>query len=487
MGALAAAFSKTHENVVPRVVRMLAELEHRGRDMHGIATVDSLEITRSPQELPGLGIKSNAAIGHNLSCIFREDVPQPVQYQDAKLVLEGRFFPLAAKNDVREVVETDRKDPAEKARDIIKRLDGSYAFAFLTSRRLFVGRDSVGLTPLYYGEDDEAYVFASERKALWALGIQTVNSFPPGNLAIVDSRDLIFQPIRTIIKPEVKPISMKEAAERLQSILGESVNERVQHIKRVAMAFSGGLDSSVLASLAKSCNVDTHLIYVGMEGDLGMHDAERTAELLDLPLHVKTFAREDVEEVLRMVLWLIEEPDALKVSVAIPFYWIAQLSDGIGLNVLLAGQGSDELFGGYHRYLREYESSGVKGLEDALYRDVTSSYMVNFERDNKVCAFHNVELRLPFADYDLIHFSLSLPVNLKIASTEDQLRKRVLRKVAKRLGLPSTVYNMRKGAIQYTTGVDRVLRRLAKEKELSLKGLIEKYFLEGRDLQEKIG
>ncbi len=482
MGALAVAFSKNGKNVVPNVVRMLTELQHRGRNSHGIATPDFLKITRSVQELRSLSVESNAAIGHNLSRILSRDAPQPVRDRDVNLVFEGRFFPPSAENEAQEIVKNKGKSVEEKAGNIIKEMDGSYAFAFLFSRRIILGRDPVGLMPLYYGEDSETYAFASERKALWSLGIQNVKSFPPGNLAIIDNERMIFQSVRTIIKSDIKPISMENAAERLQSLLTESVGERILDTKRVALAFSGGLDSTVIASFAKKCDAEIQLIYVGMQEQPEIQHAETVAEFLDLPLQVKTFTPEDAEEVLSKVLWLIEEPDILKVSVAIPFYWIAEVANKVGLNVLLAGQGSDELFGGYYRYLREYASSGIKGLEDALYRDVVSSHDVNFERDNKVCAFHDVELRLPFADYDLIRFSLGLPVKLKIASMKDHLRKRVLREVARRIKLPSTVYSMRKRAIQYTTRIDKVLGKLAKEGGLSLKDYIEQSFLKGKEI-----
>jgi len=466
MGALTAVLCKKGKKAVPKVVKMLVELQHRGRDMHGIATTDFLEISRSVDDLQSLDVESKVAIGHNLSYLLPKDAPQPIQDRDFKLAFEGRFFPPTNENEAQEIVRNAEERVGEKARDIIKKMDGSYAFAFLTSRRIILGRDPVGLTPLYYGEDDETYAFASERKALWSLDIQNVKSFPPGNLAMVEDGMIEFQPVRTITKSDTTPIPMKDAVSRLRSLLTESVNERILDTKRTALAFSGGLDSSLIAFFAKECDVDLHLITVGMEGQSETLHAEKVADFLGIPIEVRTFTPEDVRAVLSKVLWLVEDPSFLKTSVAIPFYWTAEAAKRIGLNVLLAGQGCDELFGGYYRYLREYASSGVEGLEEVLYHDVASSYEVNFERDNKVCAFHGVELRLPFADYDMIAFSLSLPVNLKIESPNDHLRKKVLRELARKVGLPSTVYNMSKKAIQYSTGIDRILRKLVKEERV---------------------
>jgi len=482
LGAIVAAFSKKGENIIPKVVRMLNELQHRGNEAHGIATPNSIEIARSIREIKEISLRSNVAVGHNFSQILPTDSPQPIENQDVKLVFEGRIFPPLDENEAQEILKRNGKGLEEKAENIL-RMDGSYAFVLLADHKIALGRDAAGLMPLYYGENDKIYAFASERKALWAANIWNVKSFPPGNLAVIDKGEITFKPIKTILKPSTRYISMDRATEQLHSLLAESTCERVQSLDKVAVAFSGGLDSSVIAFFTKNCDVKTYLIYVGMENNLETSNVEQIARFLGLPLQMKTFTENDVEKVLSKVLWLVEEPDVLKVSVAIPFYWTAEIAHKMGLNVLLAGQGGDELFGGYYRYLREYAQSGVKGLEDALYHDVVLSYKVNFERDNKVCMFHNVELRLPFVDYDLTLFALGLPVNLKIESKKDMLRKKVLREVAKRIGLPPAVYNMRKKAIQYSTGVNKALQNIAKRKGLSLRRFIKEEF--SKTIREK--
>src|SRR4030065_488519 len=68
----------------------------------------------------------------------------------------------------------------------------------------------------------------------------------------------------------------------------------------------------------------------------------------------------DVETVLLKVVELIEEPDPVKASIGVPFYWVAEKAAEAGLKVMLAGQGADELFGGYQRYVKEYCSKGEK-------------------------------------------------------------------------------------------------------------------------------
>ncbi|NIM97955.1 MAG: asparagine synthetase B, partial [candidate division Zixibacteria bacterium] len=136
------------------------------------------------------------------------------------------------------------------------------------------------------------------------------------------------------------------------------------------------------------------------------------------------------------------------------------------------------LFGGYQRYLRVYARSGAAAVREAMHRDTLLSYEMNLQRDNQVCSFHRMELRLPFLDREVVRFSLSLPVNLKIASAEDHLRKRVSRRAAQNLDVPFFIANKPKKAIQYTTGVDKALRRLAREEGLSLREYVKKVFRE---------
>ncbi len=266
------------------------------------------------------------------------------------------------------------------------------------------------------------------------------------------------------------------AAERVRDLLLEATRKRVADVEEVAVAFSGGLDSSIIAVLAKNCGVKVFLVSVSLRNQPEIPFTERAAEALGLPIRLETYEFNDVEAVASPVLRLIGEPDAMKLSIAVPFYWAAETASKLGYKVLLAGQLSDELFGGYHHYLRVYTKQGLEAVREAMRRDVASSLEMNLQSFSPVCVHHKVELRLPFADHEVIKFALSLPAGLNIASADDPLRKRVLRKTAQLLGMPGFIVNKPKKAVQYATGVDKALRKLAKNKGLTLQKYIKETF-----------
>jgi asparagine synthase (glutamine-hydrolysing) len=480
MGALVAAVNKKGKDVVHRVAVMLKELNHRGKDAHGVATQKSATTASTIETLDIKKCTSNVALGHNLSRILPRDQPQPVQGKDFTIVFEGRLFPFPKVQpempEITEIIQKLGSNPVKNANQIIENLEGSYAFAILTSNSIIAGRDLFGTTPLYYGENNVTCAVASERKALWKIQIHDVKPFPPGHLALINKRGFTFKQVRALRRPPRETVDLETAARALRLLLLEAIRKRSSDLEGVVVAFSGGVDSSVIAVLAESVGLDVQLISVGLEYQSEIGFVEEAAEALGLPLHLQTFTTDYLEETLDKVLWLIEEPHSVKASIAIPFYWIAEVASKLGYPVLFAGQGADELFGGYQRYLTKYVGSGAVAVDNAMFHDIENSYQANFQRDDQVCSYHGVELRLPYVDRDVVDFSLRLPLRLKITSSEDMFRKRVLRELAHNLGIPAFIAHKPKKAIQYMTGVTKALHRLAKKENLTLREHVKKIF-----------
>jgi asparagine synthase (glutamine-hydrolysing) len=391
-------------------------------------------------------------------------------------VFEGRIYSLNTEFSSVEFATEKLNQNLGNAEAFIKDFEGGFAFAVAESGRLMAGRDSSGLYPLYYGENTDFAALASERKALWRIGIEEVHSFPPGHIANVDKHGFKFKPAKTLVYARTRQITMQAAAKKVRRLLQQSVKQRVIGLKEVAVAFSGGLDSSIIAFLAKKFGVEVYLISVSLKNQPEIEHVKKAAEALNLPLHIYVYSEKAVEDILPKVLWRVEDANPVKTSIGVPVFWTAEEASKIGFRVMLAGQGADELFGGYKRYLGHYIQHGEESVQKTIFNDIAGMYEKNFERDSKICNFHNVELRLPFATYQLAEFAAKLPLQLKIESPNDMLRKTVLRKVAGDIGLPRFIVKKPKRAMQYATGVNKVIKKLAKKKGYSTREYLQKVF-----------
>jgi asparagine synthase (glutamine-hydrolysing) len=139
--------------------------------------------------------------------------------------------------------------------------------------------------------------------------------------------------------------------------------------------------------------------------------------------------------------------------------------------VALTGQGADELFAGYSRYLRMSKTK----LEAELLRDISNIGEANLQRDDSVSMANSIELRLPYMDSDVIGIALALPINLKINNGR---RKYILKSIAKKMGLPEPIINKSKKAIQYSSGVEKAIRSLAKQEDNTIEDYLKSIYLE---------
>jgi asparagine synthetase B (glutamine-hydrolysing) len=112
-----------------------------------------------------------------------------------------------------------------------------------------------------------------------------------------------------------------------------------------------------------------------------------------------------------------------------------------------------------------------------MFDDVIRLHESNIERDVKICNFHNVDLRLPFGSYQISEFAANLPTELKIERKASSLRKLVLRKVAENMGLPASITKKPKKAVQYATGINNALKKIAKKQKTTVAEYVNKIFL----------
>jgi len=243
-------------------------------------------------------------------------------------------------------------------------------------------------------------------------------------------------------------MSLNESAEELISLLGRALESIKQP---AAISFSGGLDSSVVAAIAMK-RMKLTGYSVGIAGSYDLVNAEKSANALGLELKKIELSEAEILGRVPTVKKLTGLEDRLNVSIAIPLYDSCSAAAGDGFGTILCGQGADELFAGYARY----EKMGKKELELALEKDFLALENGGWKRDLSIAKAAGIALVSPFMDTRVSDFARSLPVELKYDGKE---RKLVLRTAARLLGLDGAISGQKKKAMQYGSGVAKVLEK----------------------------
>ncbi|AKB24855.1 Asparagine synthetase (glutamine-hydrolyzing) [Methanosarcina sp. MTP4] len=465
------------------VKKMLEILGHRGPDACGIHTAGKISIGNTLLKITG-------------------DMPQPLVGRGA-FVLNGEAFnfrELASEEGVRTDSDTELlfsmiearvgegKTHIEAVYSVLSRVNGDFALAYACGNELVLARDPVGVKPLFYcfknnieySESSEItgntgntripeIVFASEKKAHHALASGTEGKdfgfkpFPPGLVLSTNTESGVTAERSLKIRPPERRISKeKEAVTSLREALEKAVGLRLT--PHSGIAFSGGIDSALLAALARKRKPDLPLYAVGLPGSHDIEQAEYAAETLGLEetLITHLLSPEEIEAAVPQVIYATESTDPMKISIGLPLYIVSKIARENGVKVLLTGQGADELFGGYRRH-EAFLEKGANLLDREIRSDLENISTINLERDDMVTMANAVELRVPFLDREVIKVGLAIRPELKVLKTDEGYsRKHVLRKAAEGLLSPELLRKEKK-AMQYGTGVQKVLDKLARD------------------------
>jgi len=470
-------------NISKKLCDMLVSLKHRGPDGSGVFVDGNIYYGN----LNNIKISEGSfGLGHNLLSIVGCEGSQPLIHDDYVLVCNGEIYNFKElKSQFKDDFKTD--SDCEIVISLIKRfhngslynavvktieqLDGDYAFAIYDGKNFAVVRDPVGVKPLYFGEnvDQNIFAFASERKALWSIGITNVKTLPPDSMLYNKELLRLNSKIKENINFNIhnsqnqSQLSKEALKKQLKDLLIKSVEKRVSGLSEVGILFSGGIDSTIIAKITDDLGIRTILYSVGHKDSVDIKFAKETAAAMNLPLKIKKVDVEDVRKYLPLVLDAIEEFNIMKIGVGMPAYMAAEMAHEDNLKVMLSGQGADELFGGYNRYLKFYQEKGERAQED-LIDDILNLYHVNLQRDDAVTMANSIELRVPYLDHDIINIAMNIPMRYKINKKDDTLRKCILRELGAELGVPEEIVKRPKKAAQYGSGIHKMLvKKVLKE------------------------
>ena len=461
------------------IVKMLKASKNRGPDASGVFLND-IKLNISLDEFEDDG-DYEIAFGHNLLSIYdlneRVSLTQPVANDNLVLVFNGELYNyktirnLVKKVGVEAEITSDsqallylidfyNKGDLLKAVQMANRLiDGDYAYAVWDGENLAITRDPLGVKPLFYSKNNNVFAFASSRDSLLEVGLDDINTLKPEHI-LYNGEDI--SPTQAIYEKV-----FEGEVNKIDKLLRLSVSKRIDGLDSVGVIFSGGVDSSYLALLlgeiSNNIPLKVTLYAVGVEGSKDLEAAIKASKSLNLPLEICEVTEEMIREALPSVVRAISDDNLMKVGVGLTTYFKMVARDGI--KVAISGQGADELFGGYKRYLKSFVEDT---LNYELREDISNMYHVNLERDDACSMLNSVELRLPFLDKALVELVLNIPDNKKIVSMHDDMRKSFLRKLAFEDGLDYDIAYRPKKAAQYGTGIDKILRKkIIKDTDLS--------------------
>jgi asparagine synthase (glutamine-hydrolysing) len=261
-------------------------------------------------------------------------------------------------------------------------------------------------------------------------------------------------------------VTNKEASLTDFSVAEQLKQKLEQTIKKIktnnnGVAFSGGVDSSLLAKLCKDVGKNTTLLTVGFQNQTDVEVSTEVAGLLGLNLYHDLISLEELECGLKTVLSRIEFGRMVRFENCVCFYYVFKLASKQGLRTVVSANGLDELFCGYTVYKTRYgNEASMKGLMENL---VDTAKKDRAEID-KLASLFGVDYLCPFLSEDFADFAVQIPLNYKIRGSDDNLRKHVLREVALNVGVPSQAALRPKKAFQYSSGIHKAVRELAKKR-----------------------
>lgn len=421
------------EQLRKQVLEMAKKIRHRGPDWSGIFSDD------------------NAVIAHErLAIVDPASGKQPLYSPDKKLVLavngeiynhrqlrkqfEGRYE-FQTQSDCEVILALYQ----EKGVDFLDELNGIFAFALYDSekKQYLVARDHIGIVPLYIGWDKfGTFYVASELKALEGICTK-IELFKPGHYWLSGEE----APVRWYDRDwkEYENVKQNETdIHKLRKALEDAVHRQLMSDVPYGVLLSGGLDSSIISAVAKKFaakRVETddtseawypqlHSFSIGLEGSPDLEASRLAAKHIGTIHHEVKFTIQEGLDAIRDVIYFLETYDITTVRASTPMYLMARVIKSMGIKMVLSGEGSDELFGGY---LYFHKAPNAQEFHEETVRKLDKLHMYDCLRANKSLMAWGIEGRVPFLDKEFIDVAMQINPKDKMI-TPERMEKWVLRK-----------------------------------------------------------
>ena len=410
----------------PLALSLSARQRHRGPDWSGVHV--------SPQAL---------LVHERLAIVDPAGGAQPLYSEDRGLVLavngeiynhralEGALrvpYAFQTGSDC-EVINALYAESKARGGDIgawLDRLNGIFAFTLwdAQAQRYIIARDPIGVCPLYWGHDADGRVWvASEMKALVRV-CDDVAQFPPGHW-YDSATGQLHRYYERAWRDHAATAGVQVSARELREAFEAAVHRQLMSDVPYGVLLSGGLDSSLVAACAarfarhriedgdrtEAWWPRLHSFAIGLDGSPDLAAAQVAADALGTVHHGFTYTFEEGLDALPEVIRHIETYDVTTIRASTPMFLLARRIKAMGVKMVLSGEGSDEVFGGYLYFhkapdAREFHAETIRKL-DALY---------NYDclRANKAMMAWGVEARVPFLDTEFLDVAMRMDAAAKM-------------------------------------------------------------------------
>jgi asparagine synthase (glutamine-hydrolysing) len=333
------------------------------------------------------------------------------------------------------------------------RLKGMYAFVLWDQAKgeFFAARDPFGMKPLYYAYAGQQWAFSSEIYPLTRVGFNDVKSLAPGrymhNGQISDET----------LMPLLAPILMdeKKAKVELRRLIEQSVQRHLDTDLPVAIFCSGGIDSSILLFEAAQIKPKGITAFcVGTQDSEDLQFARQVAQLVNVNLrHVPIEQEMMVDSIMRTVATIESfEPNHIRAGTA--SLALARAVHNEGFQVVLVGEGADELFGGYEEFPKAVRNGcTTEEVEDLFRRFIGELHKTQLKRVDRTTMAFGIEARVPYLDIDLARFVMSIPTSLKLGMKDNKVWSKYILRQAYSDVLPEKIVWRRKVPMGEGAGV----------------------------------
>ena len=377
---------------------------------------------------------------------------QPFVKDNEMLICNGEIY---NHRDFRDGTEKSNSDcevllPLIRDHGMMKTLDlinGDFAFVWTDGKRVMAARDPVGVRPLFYTRYSEnSIAFASEIKALLFLNSK-IHIFPPGHMYDSYIDDFVcyhtgYWRVNKYIKTGFK--------RQLRETLEHAVHDRIDNTDReIGFLLSGGLDSSLIASIAAKKLGKIRTFSIGLEGSPDLEAARTMAKYLDTDHTEVKFTPEEGIAHINDVIHSLESYDTTTVRASTPMWLLCKyIKQNTPCRYIFSGEGSDEILGGY---LYFHNAPNVDEFACENMRRLRLIHQFDGLRADRCAGAHGLDLIVPFLDKNFIETCMTINQKHKI----DTIEKRVLREAFQGY-LPDTILWRQKDGMSDAVGTNWV-------------------------------